>query len=128
MVEFALPNEVMLEISARDRLRTSIERLVAGSLSTELADRTWTVTRAESCETSQFLDDMQFFSRQHPFEHKQLGEAIEGRTRIGVFQFQLTRNSEMDSLPEHFVGQSLLVVIDETESVVLWRFISLVSR
>lgn len=127
MNEFSLPNEVMLDSSEKALLRDCISTLCSGSLLDELGEKTWTVTRAEFCEAEPFLSEMQFFSRQHPFEFRQLCEAVGECQLVGVFQFQLARSSDMVDLPKHFVGRSLLVVTNGNEKDPIWRFTSLVS-
>lgn len=127
MNDLALPNEVMLDSSERAHLKKCIGIMCGDALSRELSESTWTVTRAEFCDTEVFLSEMQFFSRQHPFEFKHLCETVSGRSRIGVFQFQLARTSDMANLPKHFVGRSLLVVTGKDGLELIWRFTSLVS-
>ena len=128
MNEVALPNEVMLDSSEKALLRRCINTLSAESLSKELGQGAWTVTRAEFCETESFLGEMQFFRDRHPREYQQLCEAIGERKRIGIFQFQLARTSEMGRLPNHVVGRSLLTITDEDQIAPIWRLTSLVSR
>jgi len=127
MNKVSLPNEVMLESSEKEILRKCINTLTNGALSKELGHGSWTVTRAEFCKTDVFLSEMQFFGRHHPCEYNQLCKEVRDRKRIGVFQFQLERTSEVDGVPEHFVGKSLLVVTDEDEMAPVWRFSSWVS-
>lgn len=125
MNEIILPNEMMLTSSEKALLRDCIRTLSTESLAEELGQDPWTVTRAEFCQPELFLSEMQFFARQHPFEHKQLCETIGDRKRVGVFQFQLPRTSEMRGLPQHIVGRLLIVVTDADKIIPLWRFTSL---
>lgn len=127
MKESVLPNEVMLDASEKALLKRCIDKLRTGSLIKELGKEDWKISRAEICETEPFLSEMQYFCRQQPVEYENLCDALSGLKRIGVFQFQFKRTPEMDSLPTHLVGRSLLIVTDEYEIEPIWRFVSLVS-
>lgn len=127
MNQLILPNEVLLSREEAADIRNRITQIVSERLSARLLGRSWKLTRADVLAVDYFIKEMQYFANQHPLEYKQLCEAINGRSEVGVIGFHIDCSKEMSNLPKHFVGESLTVVYDAATNETLWEWSSLVS-